>query len=304
MDSSGGFTPPPPPPPPPPGGPGGGGGGGDVLPARGLGDILSAAFEIYKNNARNLLLIVAIVVVPLQLVSALLSNVAFAEKKETVIVSGHSISTTEPRSTAAAALLALLVVIIALVIWAGLQATITRAAARTTIGDDVDVADSYRWGLSRLGSIVLVVLLIGLVLAAGAIVGIFLVFALPAFALLLLFAWALFGLTVFSVAVPAFVVENRRGAAALSRSWNLVKVHFWHAFGTIVLTLIITGIIQRLIGALGGSNWFLRWIFGSIGQILVGPFTALVAVLLYLDLRTRGEALSAGTLRNELIATS
>src|SRR6266480_6644690 len=47
MDSSGGFTPPPPPPPPPPGGPGGpgmpGGGGGDVLPARSLGDILSAA---------------------------------------------------------------------------------------------------------------------------------------------------------------------------------------------------------------------------------------------------------------------
>ena len=59
MDDSGGFTTPPPPPP-PPGGAGGGAGGG--LAPRGLGDILSAAFEIYKANASGLLMIVAIVV--------------------------------------------------------------------------------------------------------------------------------------------------------------------------------------------------------------------------------------------------
>ena len=69
MDDSGGFTTPPPPPP-PPGGEGGAGGPG--LPPRGIGEILSTAFEIYKANATNLLMIVAIVVVPLTFISAFL----------------------------------------------------------------------------------------------------------------------------------------------------------------------------------------------------------------------------------------
>ena len=75
MDNSGGFTTPPPPPP-PPGGEGGAGGPG--LPSRGIGEILSTAFEIYKANAQNLLMIVAIVVVPLTFISAFIGGVVFA----------------------------------------------------------------------------------------------------------------------------------------------------------------------------------------------------------------------------------
>ena len=63
-----------PPPPPPPGEPG----GGDTLPARGLGDILTGAFDIYKRNAAQLLLIVAIIVVPLSVLGFLISHYAFS----------------------------------------------------------------------------------------------------------------------------------------------------------------------------------------------------------------------------------
>ena len=70
-DDSGGFSAPPPPPPPP------SAGGGGTLPARGLGDILSAAFDVYKANAAKLIGIVAIVVVPLSLIGALLTKLAF-----------------------------------------------------------------------------------------------------------------------------------------------------------------------------------------------------------------------------------
>jgi len=72
-----------------------GGGGGDVLPARGLGDILSAAFEIYKDNATNLILIVAIVVVPLQFISHFLSGVVFEPQKQTVTIG--TVTVTETR---------------------------------------------------------------------------------------------------------------------------------------------------------------------------------------------------------------
>ena len=42
------------------------------------------------------------------------------------------------------------------------------------------------------------------------------------------------------------------------------------------------------------------WIFQAIAQIITAPFTALVTVLLYLDLRARRRSLSADGLRAEL----
>ena len=62
---NGGAAPPPPPPP--------SAGGGGAIPQRGLGDILTTAFELYRANAAQLIKIVAIVVVPLTFVLALLT---------------------------------------------------------------------------------------------------------------------------------------------------------------------------------------------------------------------------------------
>jgi L-cysteine desulfidase len=106
-----------------------------------------------------------------------------------------------------------------------------------------------------------------------------------------------------TVSVPALVVENRKGTDAMGRSWNLVKGHFWHVLGTIFVAGIITGIISGIIGAIGaaiGDNWFISWIFQALAQILVAPFSALVGVLLYLDLRARSESLTPDQLRGEL----
>ena len=54
------------------------------------------------------------------------------------------------------------------------------------------------------------------------------------------------------------------------------------------------------IGTAISDNWFVTWVFQAIGQIIVAPFSALVAVLLYVDLRARTEALTADQLRGEL----
>jgi hypothetical protein len=110
-------------------------------------------------------------------------------------------------------------------------------------------------------------------------------------------------LTLLAVAVPALVIEGSGVTASMGRSWNLAKGYFWHVLGTIIVAAIIAGIVSGILGALGSSNWFLGWIFGSIATIITGPFTALVSVLLYLDLRTRSEALTAGQLRSELAST-
>jgi hypothetical protein len=286
MDSSGGFTTPPPPPPPPPGGTGGAGGPG--LPQRGIGEILSTAFEIYKANAASLLMIVAIVVVPLTFISAFIGGVVFAPETETVTIFGESVETVSARTAGAAFLVFIVGIVIAVVISAVLQAAIMRGAALGSIGDPVDVDASYKWGFARFGSVILISILVGLAVLGG---------------LILLIIPGLIFAVMFSVSIPALVVENRRGTDAMSRSWNLVKGHFWHAVGVIVVAGIIAAVVSGIIGAIGGAlgdNWFLSWIFQAIAQIITAPFSAIVSVLLYLDLRARKEALTADALRAEL----
>lgn len=258
---------------------------GDRLPQRSLGDILSAALQIYRKNAAQLLLIVAVVTIPLSILSYLLADVVFAADSKTVTIGNQSIKVTEPRSFFVFLLALLVSLAIGVIITAILQAAILRAAAQATIGDPVDVEASYRWGLARFGSVLLVSILVGLAVGIG-----FLLLIIPGIILLVMF----------SVSVPAVVVENRRGTDAMRRSWELVSHHFWHVLGVILVAAILAGIVSGLVSAIGGSNGLLRAIFQAIAQIITAPFTALVSILLYLDLRARRENLTASALRAEL----
>ncbi len=283
-DIPGGPTPPPPPPPPPMmGGQQGG------IPPKTLGEILSAAFNMYKANIAKLAVIVAVVVVPLSFVSALLSSVVFAPGTTRIVVLGEPADVVDSRGIFMFLLVAAIGAAISVIIWAVLEAAILRAAAQATIGDPVDTEASYRYGFKRLGSVILVSLLVGLAVLGG---------------LILLIIPGLIFAVFLSVSIPALVVENRRGTDAMSRSWNLVKGHFWHAVGVIVVAGLITGVIGSVIGSIGGSAWIVRWIFTAIATVITAPFSALVSVLLYLDLRARSEALSADTLRSELSANA
>jgi hypothetical protein len=175
--------------------------------------------------------------------------------------------------------------LISVLIAAVLQAATARAAALAAIGDPVDVQTSYRYGFRRLGSVILISLLVGVIVFVG---------------FLLLFVPGVIFLVFLSVAIPALIVEDRRGTDALGRSWNLVQGDWWHAFGVIVVAALLVGIVSGIIGSIGGNEWVIRWIFTAIAQILTAPYAALVSILLYIDLRARKEALTAGTLRQEL----
>jgi hypothetical protein len=284
-DVPGGPTPPPPPPPPPMmGGPQGG------IPPKTLGEILSAAFNVYRANASKLLLVVALVVVPLSLVGAVFFGVVFAPERIEVGSPGTGVVVDDVgRSLGANLLVASIAALIAIIISAVLQAALLRAAAQATIGDPVDVEASYRYGFRRLGSVILLSLLVGLIVAVG---------------FILLFVPGVIFLVFLSASIPVLIVENRRGTEALGRSWELVRGHFWHALVVILVAALIVGVVSGIIGAIGGTNWFVRWIFTAIAQILTAPFAALVSVLLYLDLRARSETLTAEALRGELASGS
>jgi hypothetical protein len=282
-DDNGGFAAPPPPPPPPP--PSAGGGG--ALPPRSLGDILSTAFEVYKANAAKLIGIVAIVVVPLALIESLITKVVFA--RDCVVLSGVTVSgkICEPVSGFAVLIVVVVGIIVPFVMSFVIQAAIARAAGQATVGDPIDAEASYRWGFGHFGAVLLISLLAGLAILGGLIL-----FIIPGLII------AVF----LTVVIPSLVFENQRGSAALSRSWNLVKGNFWHVLGTVIVSGLIVGFVAGIFSALGGSNWFLSWIFSSIGRIITVPFGALVAVILYLDLRARAESLTGDQIRAELAA--
>jgi len=260
----------------------------DAIPQRGLGDILSAAFEIYGANATKLFVIVAVVVVPLSLINHLLNGVVFAAHKTTVagLNGTHTVQTT--RSAGFVIATALVTLIATIITYAILQAALIRGAAQATVGDAVDVQTSYKWGLRKFGWVLFVAIGTGIMVVIG-----FILLIVPGIILL----------TRFTVAIPALVIENRSGTDAMSRSWNLTKGHFWHVLGTIVVAGLIAGVVSGVIsafGALAGTSWFTGWVFGSIGEIIVAPFSALVSIILYLDLRARTERLTATTLRTIL----
>jgi hypothetical protein len=283
-----GEHPPGPEPPPPPPPPGGEAAGAETLPERSLGDILRGAWEIYTKNAGQLLLIVALIVVPLTVLSYLLTDVVFDPGTRTETIAGQRIEIAESRSFFIFLLVVLVAAAIGVITTALLQAALLRGAALASIGDPVDIGQSYRYGLRRFGSVLWVSILVGLSVAIG---------------LLLLVIPGIILLAFFAVSIPALIVEDVRGTGAMRRSWQLVSGHFWHVLGVVVVAFIITAVIGGLIGAIGGGNRVLGVIFSAIGQIIVAPYSALVTVLLYLDVRARSESLTASTLRSELGTT-
>ena len=280
---NGGAAPPPPPPP--------SAGGGGAIPERGIGDILTAAFELYRANAAKLITIVAVVVVPITLLTAFLT-VTLTDRADDIVhttvdpqtgqITSTSVDTSSFGSTI---LLLVLTALLAAVIQQLLTGALTKGAAGSLLGREVDVKASYSYALSRLWGLIGLAILVGLVVGIG---------------FLLLFVPGLIFLVFFAVATPSFVIERLGVTAAMSRSWNLVKGKWWHTLGVIAIAFIITSIITRVLTAIGGASFIGVWLTSAIAQIITAPFVALVGVVLYVDLRARHEGLTAPQLGGEL----
>jgi hypothetical protein len=152
------------------------------------------------------------------------------------------------------------------------------------------VEQSYRFGFHRLGSVLLVSVLVGLATIGGLIL-----FVIP-------------GIYVgvrLCVSIEALVVEGRRGTEAMGRSWSLVGGHWWHAFFTLLVAALLTGIVNAVITApFSATNWFAQAVAAAVATVVTLPYGVLVGVLLYLDLRARKERLSLETLRADLQASA
>jgi hypothetical protein len=249
----------------------------------GIGEILSTAFQLYRRHWRTLLAIAAVVVVPLTLLQYLFGDWLRSRGE----VTRYQQISTATWAVGAAALVAALAGILMYLVLTG---AITRAVAAEVAGEDPSVEQSYRFGFHRLGSVLLVSVLVGLATIGGLIL-----FIIPGIYIGIRLA----------VSIEALVVEGRRGTEAMGRSWALVGGHWWHAFGTLVVAGLLTGIVNAVITApFGSTGWFVQGVVAAVATVVTMPYGVLVGVLLYLDLRARKENLTLETLRTDLQASA
>jgi hypothetical protein len=249
------------------------------LRPRSVGELLEAAFSLYGKHWKSLIQIVAIAVIPLTIIQYGLGDAVSSSR--TTDAAGH-VTSTGGGVAAASVLVSLLALLIQVV----LIGAIAWAVATSLVGREPDVGESYRFGYRRFWTILLVGVLYVLVVFVG-----FIALIVPGIILAVRF----------SVAVPAVVVERRRGTDALSRSWNLTRGRSWSVFGAFIVAAFLGAIVNALFTTIGsGAGWFVAGLLAGIGSSITTPFTGLVLGLVYFDLRVRKEQLDLPTLDREL----
>ncbi len=255
------------------------------LQPMGVGEILDAAIKLYRSQWKRLMAIVAIALVPITFLQVFMTR---------SLGSSFSTPSTVPEDVDTTLIAGGVVALIEfLVVQPFLIAAMAKASADVYLGHPVLVGPTFRFAVSRIHSILWITILSALAMLLG-----FVLLIVPGVIVLVRF---FFGSTV-------FVIEGKKESKALGRSWRLAKGHFWKILGTFLLASIMAAIVQGVLAipgeaafaAIGPAGWPLYAIGLSLAAILTAPFTTLIAVLLYFDLRIRKEAFDLEIMAQEM----
>lgn len=266
----------------------------DIGP-RGAGRQLDLAFNLYFRNLRALIGAALVVVVPLTAITFGLDLIAFAEP---TVPDGYFTigDTNRPVDVGTFNRVMVAETVLGILAYLLIVGTAYRAASDAYLGREPSIGESIRTGIRRAHSILwvsiltMVVVLFGLALLI--IPGIYLTIAL-------------------AVAIPALMVEGRKGWKAVNRSFNLVQGNWWRAFAVIVVATIFAGLFE-LIGGLAGvaaepladdriTLWILiQDLVAGLVVAITAPLLAVAALVVYFDLRIRKEGYDIELLADRL----
>jgi hypothetical protein len=259
-----------------------------------VGEILDVALKIWRRHFLALAKIVLFVVAPVQILSSLLLASAIPNSDAFFDPSAFDTTTNTTSDIfgenfdggdAAAFFAAFgLVTLLSGLAFVLASAATLRAITVAYMGGTPDWKESLRGAVSRLGSLVWLALLMGLGVTLG------FVFCLAP-GIWLAVSW--------SLAFVALVAENLSGAAALRRSYNLVRGRWWATFGVLLIAFMLNAIVDQIVAipfAIGSFfsadsivGFSLSAVAKIISDVITTPFVAAVFVLVYFDLRVRKE---------------
>jgi hypothetical protein len=272
--------------------------GATTMRPRRVGEILDAAIKIYLRNARTLMGLTAVVVIPMRILAGIVLLSTLPAGSDVPGGTFNLNSSSQPTTDRAAVLgangaLLVIELIVALLV----VAACTKAVSDAYLDQPVDAAGSLRFALRRLPALFVLYILIyvGLIVA-------FILFIVPG--IWLYAAW--------SVAVPAMLIERRGPFRSLGRSRRLVKGRWWATAAVLIvaalMVTLIAGAIEALLIAVASlpsqPSLLLAvtasTLSGIIATIITEPFRAATTTLLYYDLRVRREGYDLHVLADQL----
>lgn len=245
-------------------------------------DLLDGAFAIIKRRPRDVLTIAAVLLIPVEVLSAvLLRDVLGAEGLTGLADPTTAFGGDGEVVGAGAALTSFAIGTVSLALLAGALGVLVDGWYR---GRDVGPWEAIGVALRRSWALVLGAVLVHLLEGIG---------------LLALGVGAYLAMALCHVVSPAITVESLGPLAAIRRSVQLTRRRLWPTLsvpGLVGIVGLLVGFgfqtLPELAAAVVPDDW--DWLVRSAGQIaaqlVVVPFTAGVAVLYHLDLRIRLEA--------------
>jgi hypothetical protein len=136
---------------------------------------------------------------------------------------------------------------------------------------DLSIGEIFSRVRPRLGALIVAGILAGLGIAVG---------------LILLIVPGLYLLTIWSVIVPAIVIEGKSAGESFGRSRELVSGYGWNVFGVIIITIAAVIVASIIVGL--ATFWlpdgFDSFASDVISNTIVVPFVAVAWTIMYFTL--------------------
>ena len=182
-----------------------------------VGDVLDGSFKLLKANFRTILLVVASIVVPVQLVSAFLLREQVVAGVLNVL-RDPTLAQDQSAFTLGDAGMSLLTAVLSLITAPLIAGAVSRVCAASYLGQQIGPGDALRTTIRRLPALLAASFLVGLAMLGG-----FMLCILPGIALAVMY----------TVVTPAMMIEEIGPIEGMRRSWRLVKPRFWGVLGIV-----------------------------------------------------------------------
>lgn len=248
-----------------------------------LGELLDRTFTLYK---KHFWLFAGIMAFPF--LALFLCQVGFVGLTRIAIATPRTVSPGILAGAVAGLGGGALFFVLYLVLIGAAQAATIFAVSDLYLGRDATVRGSYRRVRGKIGRVLLVMFLTGLLVAGG-----FILLIVPGIILALRTP----------VAVPAAMLEDLPAGQSIRRSMHLTKGHAsqvaWIFLLVTVLSVVVTLAFEFPVGLLAGGSkpqalslglLVVQQFSGFLSRVLIGPIGTIAFSLLYYNLRVRKEA--------------